>query len=148
MRVVRVVRYAVAALPLLFAATSAQAHVGHDVTGFVSGFVHPLGGLDHILAMVAIGLWAGQLGGRGGQLVDEGPQLGLRPRVGIVGQPLLGPLTQLLEVDRRRVARLMPGVVHPVILRDARRAEPSGGADRDLTVCPTGTGRSGPSPRR
>jgi len=31
---------------------------------FASGFGHPLGGLDHVLAMVAVGLWATQLSGR------------------------------------------------------------------------------------
>lgn len=32
--------------------------------GFVSGFTHPLLGLDHIVAMVAVGLWGAFLGGR------------------------------------------------------------------------------------
>jgi urease accessory protein len=42
----------------------AQAHVGHgDTIGFMHGLEHPMGGLDHILAMVAVGLWAAQLGG-------------------------------------------------------------------------------------
>jgi len=42
----------------------AQAHVGHgDTIGFMHGLEHPIGGLDHILAMVAVGLWAAQLGG-------------------------------------------------------------------------------------
>lgn len=31
-------------------------------SGFVSGFLHPLGGLDHVLAMLAVGLWGSQLG--------------------------------------------------------------------------------------
>ena len=48
----------------LFAGT-ASAHTGsHGVTGFVSGLSHPLLGLDHLLAMIAIGLWAAQQGGR------------------------------------------------------------------------------------
>ena len=48
----------------LFAGT-ASAHTGdHTVTGFASGLTHPLSGLDHLLAMVAIGLWAAQQGGR------------------------------------------------------------------------------------
>lgn len=34
------------------------------VGGFVSGFQHPLTGLDHIVAMVAVGLWGAFLGGR------------------------------------------------------------------------------------
>ncbi len=42
----------------------AQAHVGHGETiGFMHGLQHPIGGLDHILAMLAVGLWAAQLGG-------------------------------------------------------------------------------------
>ncbi|MGO4724466.1 MULTISPECIES: HupE/UreJ family protein [unclassified Inquilinus] len=43
---------------------AAYAHPGHDVSGFTAGFEHPLSGLDHILAMVAVGIWAGQVGGR------------------------------------------------------------------------------------
>lgn len=44
---------------------AALAHPGHEHTSsFVSGFFHPLGGLDHLLAMVAVGLWASSLGGR------------------------------------------------------------------------------------
>jgi urease accessory protein len=49
---------------LLLVPTLAQAHPGHDVTGFSHGFAHPLGGLDHLLAMLAVGLWAAQMGGR------------------------------------------------------------------------------------
>jgi urease accessory protein len=46
-------------------ALPAAAHTGHvDGSGFLSGFLHPLGGLDHLLAMVAVGLWAAQTGGR------------------------------------------------------------------------------------
>jgi urease accessory protein len=29
--------------------------------GFVTGFLHPLSGLDHVLAMVAVGIWGAQL---------------------------------------------------------------------------------------
>ncbi len=48
----------------LFAGT-ASAHSGdHTATGFVGGLAHPLMGLDHVLAMVAVGLWAAQQGGR------------------------------------------------------------------------------------
>ena len=55
---------------LLFASAGAQAHViPGDVHGFGNGFVHPLHGLDHMLAMVAVGLWAAQLGGRARWLV-------------------------------------------------------------------------------
>ena len=54
-----------AALALIGAATPALAHSGHgDTSGFVAGFLHPVGGLDHVLAMVAVGLFAAHLGGR------------------------------------------------------------------------------------
>jgi urease accessory protein len=43
----------------------AHAHVGVGETGgFLHGMGHPLSGLDHICAMVAVGLWASQMGGR------------------------------------------------------------------------------------
>ena len=41
--------------------TTALAHSGD---GALSGFFHPLAGLDHVLAMVAVGVWAIVLGGR------------------------------------------------------------------------------------
>ena len=50
---------------LAFAASPAEAHTfGADGAGFAAGFGHPLLGLDHVLAMVAVGAWAAQLGGR------------------------------------------------------------------------------------
>lgn len=42
----------------------AQAHPGHDSSSFTGGLVHPVLGMDHLLAMIAVGLWAMQLGGR------------------------------------------------------------------------------------
>lgn len=51
---------AVAALP-----SPASAHVlGGPMGGFGSGFGHPLAGFDHFLAMLAVGLWGAQMGGR------------------------------------------------------------------------------------
>ncbi len=45
--------------------TSAEAHIGHGVAhGFTSGFGHPITGVDHILAMIAVGMFAAHLGGR------------------------------------------------------------------------------------
>ncbi len=42
-----------------------MAHTGAgSVSGFMAGLSHPIGGLDHVLAMVAVGLWAAQLGGK------------------------------------------------------------------------------------
>ena len=48
---------------LTFIPTLAHAHPGHGA-GFAAGAAHPLMGLDHLLAMLAVGLWAAQLGGR------------------------------------------------------------------------------------
>ncbi|GLK76343.1 protein hupE [Methylopila jiangsuensis] len=43
----------------------AFAHPGHgDAFGFAAGVGHPIGGLDHVLAMVMVGVFAAQLGGR------------------------------------------------------------------------------------
>lgn len=41
----------------------ALAHPGHEYSShaFMSGLLHPIGGLDHLLAMVAVGLWAALL---------------------------------------------------------------------------------------
>jgi len=44
---------------LMVTATAASAHAGHDAgTGFTSGLLHPMLGLDHLLAMAAIGFWS------------------------------------------------------------------------------------------
>ena len=54
---------AAAALALIPAIASA--HPGHEgAAGLAHGFMHPLGGIDHILAMVTVGLIAARLGGR------------------------------------------------------------------------------------
>jgi len=52
-------------LLLLCAAQGAQAHIqAAEASGFLSGFMHPVSGLDHVLAMFAVGLWGAQLGRR------------------------------------------------------------------------------------
>ncbi len=43
----------------------AQAHVGvGEANGWLHGLGHPFSGLDHLCAMLAVGLWAAQMGGR------------------------------------------------------------------------------------
>ena len=55
-----------AAVPLLLGvllAAPAWAHVQQgQAAGFLNGLRHPVSGLDHVLAMVAVGLWGAQLG--------------------------------------------------------------------------------------
>lgn len=53
----------VLALAALVASPAAFAHVdGGAAGGFVSGLLHPVLGLDHLVAMVAVGLWGAFLG--------------------------------------------------------------------------------------
>lgn len=60
-------RAAIAVLMVLVlsSASPASAHVmDGPLGGFGSGFGHPLAGFDHLLAMLAVGLWGAQMGGR------------------------------------------------------------------------------------
>jgi len=51
---------------VILVALSAPPALAHplkgEATGFLTGFRHPISGLDHVLAMVAVGLWGAQLG--------------------------------------------------------------------------------------
>lgn len=49
---------------LLATPALALAHPGHDHAGVMAGLAHPVFGLDHLLAMLAVGLWAAQHQGR------------------------------------------------------------------------------------
>src|SRR3546814_19108676 len=68
-------RFLSAFVVTLLAATAAQAHTGAPIGvaagtgGFAVGFLHHLGGPDHVLAMVGVGLFARFLGGRSLSLV-------------------------------------------------------------------------------
>lgn len=58
-------RIALATALFLGSFAPALAHApGVAEAGLAAGFAHPLLGFDHLLAMVAVGLWASQLGGR------------------------------------------------------------------------------------
>ncbi|MCC7084128.1 MAG: HupE/UreJ family protein [Pirellulales bacterium] len=65
----RLIVVALAALGCSFAPAIAQAHPGHGISDrwgdFPSGWIHPFTGIDHLLAMVAVGLLAVRMGGRG-----------------------------------------------------------------------------------
>ncbi len=52
-------------LAAIFLPSVAFIHLGVGQTsGFLNGFLHPFSGLDHVCAMLAVGLWAAQRGGR------------------------------------------------------------------------------------
>lgn len=75
---------------LLAAPVPALAHTGADhAHGLGAGFLHPFTGLDHLVAMVAVGLWAGLLGGRGRLAVPAG-FLGGMAAGGVFGMAGLG----------------------------------------------------------
>ena len=82
-------------LILLGIAPAAWAHPGHLVgAGFGAGLLHPFTGLDHLLAMTAVGLWAAQRGGRSLYLIPASFVLMMAAGAvaGAVGLPL--PLVQ------------------------------------------------------
>ena len=58
----------IAVLTMLLPAV-AWAHPGHGGSGFMSGLAHPFSGLDHILCMLAVGVWAARNGGAKGWFV-------------------------------------------------------------------------------
>lgn len=59
----------IAALVAIVMAGAAEAHtLGIAAAGFSAGLAHPLAGIDHLLAMVAIGVWAVQLAERSGRV--------------------------------------------------------------------------------
>ena len=61
----RVVHLILAALAMAIIPRAAFAHIDIGTTAsFAAGFAHPFGGLDHVAAMVAVGLWAALKGGR------------------------------------------------------------------------------------
>ena len=75
--------------------TSASAHTGvesHIHNSFMSGFVHPLFGLDHLAAMVSVGLWSALAARRAGPGMLWGP-------VGFAGMLLVGALLGLQGVQ-------------------------------------------------
>jgi urease accessory protein len=86
-----------AAAALVLLPGAALAHPGHgDAGGFVHGILHPVGGLDHVLAMVAVGLYAALLGSRGLWLVPASfiGMMAIGGALGAAGAPL--PYTEIV----------------------------------------------------
>jgi urease accessory protein len=80
-----------ATIGLCWLPTLAQAHTGIDQhSGFGAGLQHPIGGLDHLLTMVAVGLWAAQLGGNARWALPIGfvSAMGLGGWLGMMALPL------------------------------------------------------------
>ena len=111
---------AVLSLCLLIAFPSiALAHTGAGhADGLLHGFAHPVGGIDHILAMVAVGVFAVVLGGRAAYLVPLSfiGMMVLGFIVGVVGIGLpfveLGiALSAVVIGGAAALGRPMPGVL-------------------------------------
>ncbi|MBB3104826.1 HupE/UreJ family protein [Azomonas macrocytogenes] len=51
-------RHLFSLLALALLPGAAFAHAGHDGNGLIAGLLHPFTGADHLLAMLAIGIWA------------------------------------------------------------------------------------------
>src|SRR5450631_405573 len=62
MKICRRLEIAVFVTILLSAQTAFAHQQKGEAVGFLTGFRHPISGLDHVLAMVAVGLWGAQLG--------------------------------------------------------------------------------------
>jgi urease accessory protein len=81
-------------LLLLGSSGTASAHTGHDANGLAAGLLHPFSGIDHLLAMVAVGLWAGQSGKRSVWLL---PAVFMSMLAAGAGVALLLPSLPLIE---------------------------------------------------
>ena len=80
-------------VPVLLWAQAAFAHPQKgEAVGFATGFRHPISGLDHVLAMVAVGLWGAQLGAPAIWLLPVAfPMvMALGGMLGLIGVPLPG----------------------------------------------------------
>ncbi len=89
-------RFLSSILLLALMATAAGAHTGAGgMAGFAHGFAHPFSGLDHLLAMVAVGVFAANLGGRALWLVPA-TFVGMMAAGGAAGIHELGlPLVEI-----------------------------------------------------
>lgn len=54
----------IAGLSFLLASNVVFAHPGHPLQSLYAGFTHPLTGIDHLLVMLAVGMWASSMQGR------------------------------------------------------------------------------------
>jgi urease accessory protein len=78
---------------IIFLPSYAFAHVEQgQATGFITGLQHPWSGLDHVLAMIAVGLWGAQLGNPAMWLlpVTFPMVMSMGAMMGLLGIPLPG----------------------------------------------------------
>jgi urease accessory protein len=88
----KLTKAALAAAVALSPALAQAHHLPGENNGFTAGFSHPFLGWDHMLAMIAVGLWAAQLGGRARWAVPASfvSVMALGGILGMAGAPLPG----------------------------------------------------------
>ena len=93
----------VAGLSLFALPASAHISVMHSVGGFQAGLLHPLTGFDHLLAMLAVGMWAAQ---------NQRPAIGLLPVV----FPLMMVVGALVGMSGILVPGIEAGIAASVLI--------------------------------
>lgn len=92
-REVQYARWSMLIFAFFLYAQSTYAHVHNgEAISFLSGLKHPLSGLDHIVAMIAVGIWGAQLGAPAIWLLPLAfPMvMALGGMLGLLGVPLPG----------------------------------------------------------
>jgi urease accessory protein len=103
------------AVLILSAPREALAHVGRgQAAGFVTGLQHPWSGLDHVLAMIAVGLWGAQLGSPALWVlpVTFPMVMSLGAMLGLLGIPLPG-IEAGIAVSAILLGAMVAGEVRP-----------------------------------
>ncbi|MBN8488859.1 MAG: HupE/UreJ family protein, partial [Burkholderiales bacterium] len=85
-------------LALLAAASTASAHTGHGTHSLMEGLAHPLGA-DHLLAMLAVGVWSAATLGERTRWVGSGVFV-----AGLLGGALLGAAGLALPLTEQGIA--------------------------------------------
>ena len=101
---------------------AAWAHVqSGEAGGFLSGMSHPVSGLDHVVAMVAVGLWGAQLGMPAIWILPVAfpMMMAAGGMLGLIGAPLPG-----VEIGIALSAIVLGALV---LIDEAERADPLAG---------------------
>ena len=119
----RAAAFASALVPTILFALPAAAHPGHgEGFGLAAGLLHPLTGLDHVAAMLAIGLWAAMIGGRAALAMGITLPLGLIAGASLlavgIGLPFVesGILLSLLAAGLALSLALRPSAIFAAVL--------------------------------
>ena len=89
------IKFAIFFIAISIVSTGSTAHNGIEVhahSGFLTGFLHPLSGLDHLAAMLAVGVWSALTARRAGAELLWGP-------LGFANMLLTGAMLGLLGVE-------------------------------------------------